>query len=184
VTASTVVSLIWGLRTQLKKLAQEDQPDTSSKRFANLLLKDFEERWVHNDGTVFCGTVRRGKFNRQVGIHPALVVASFLDPRHKQLGTMDANSKKAVHKHVLELMKKVEQEIRDNAPTMEEVIEQAMNFDSDSDEEEDNPFFAMMVEQEQAASQESAQMNPGEESVHDKCMAELKKFDSTESLTT
>jgi len=182
VTGSLVASIVLALKKQLKIMASEAQPDTNSQRFAALLFKDLEERWVRSDGVVFDGHVHRGAMNRQVGIHPAFIIATFLDPRYKNLGSLDDDTKKAVHCHVLNLMKEVEQKSRSVVhPTLEQCLTDAAldNMSDDSEEdEEDNGLFSMIMEQEQAASQESA-VAPGAENVDDKCEAELKKFLST-----
>jgi len=187
VTASTVVGVVQDIRKKLLLLSGEDQPDTTSKRYAALLLKDFDQRWVGGNESIFDGTVRRGGANRQIGIHPALLVATFLDPRFKNLGSVsDDKDKKAIQNHVLKLMKEVENENRKNAPTLEQVIDQVMedgdDDDDDDDDEEERGIFARMMEQEQAASQESHNLVPGVESVHDMCQAELNKFLSAERM--
>jgi len=131
--------------------------------------------------------------NRQIGIHPALMVATFLDPRFNKLGTLQGlgstsedEDRKAIHGHVLMLMMEVEEKFREDAPSMEEQIDQAMQDADDDEEDDDNDGFgilARMQEQEQAASQESVNLAPGAESVHDKCKAELTKYLNTEQMT-
>ncbi len=49
------------------------------------LNKDFEERFGNGDDRQFDAVVIRGFLNRQIGIHPTIVIASVLDPRFKSL---------------------------------------------------------------------------------------------------
>jgi hypothetical protein len=82
----------------------------------------------------FDGTVRRGRNRRQVRIHPrTLLVATFLDPRKKSLGSISKPmDKKAIQDHVLMLMEDVEQKKREVAPTMDQCIDEALE-DLDDD---------------------------------------------------
>ena len=65
---------------------------------AKCLLKDFNGQWLDEDVADFLagdnGEPRRGHRNRQVGIHPLLCVATFLDPNMKNLRSVcDLESK-------------------------------------------------------------------------------------------
>jgi len=72
---------------------------------ARAMLKDFDERWRRAVDPVFDPSVERGFRNRQLGIHPSLLIAAFLDPRFKRLHPyVDEASKVAIKKRVLELM--------------------------------------------------------------------------------
>jgi len=94
---------------------------------ATSLLKDFEERWSDNVRT-FNDTVQRGRKNRQEGIHPALQIATFLDPRFKTLVSIPGEeSRTAIQERVLELMKESETKNCENtavAPAPTEVEEE------------------------------------------------------------
>jgi hypothetical protein len=57
--------------------------DKVAHNLAKVLLKDLNCRW--GEPSTYHGIVKRGRMNRQVGVHPALVMASFLDPRFKFL---------------------------------------------------------------------------------------------------
>ena len=46
---------------------------------------DFDNRWGDGDSRQFDASVSRGFLNRQIGIHPSIVIASVLDPRFKSL---------------------------------------------------------------------------------------------------
>ncbi|KAG7361607.1 hypothetical protein IV203_036708 [Nitzschia inconspicua] len=60
------------------------EPSTS-RPWAQALLRDFENRWRKATEPTFLGTVEKGARDRQVGIHPAFLIASFLDPRSKDM---------------------------------------------------------------------------------------------------
>ncbi len=49
------------------------------------MSKDFDNRFGNIDERQFDGTISRGFMNRQIGIHPTIVLASVLDPRFKSL---------------------------------------------------------------------------------------------------
>lgn len=72
------------------------------------LKADFEKRWGDDEFEVYTGTVRRGVKNRQKGVHPAFVIATFLHPQFKLLEGMNLNetSKRKVYDDVLDLMVK------------------------------------------------------------------------------
>ena len=73
------------------------------------MLSDFEDRWGKSTDPMFTGDVRRGYRGRQVGIHPSLLIASFLDPRWKSLAPVgDAGSRAAIQERVLSLMREHE----------------------------------------------------------------------------
>ncbi len=55
-------------------------------------------------------------------------------------------------------MEKIEESNRACAPTMEQVVNAAMEADSDEDDEDDG-MYAMMMDQEQAATQETGRCN-------------------------
>ena len=61
-------------------LIEDVLPDLIKK-----MHKDFEDRWGCGDFRQFDASVTRGFMNRQIGIHPSLVIASALDPRFKSL---------------------------------------------------------------------------------------------------
>ncbi|KAG7343760.1 hypothetical protein IV203_021768 [Nitzschia inconspicua] len=79
VTASMVPFAVKKLRERLTQLASP-QNTTTSRPLAQALLRDFENRWRKATEPTFLGTVERGARDRQVGIHPAFLIASFLDP--------------------------------------------------------------------------------------------------------
>jgi zinc finger BED domain-containing protein 1 (E3 SUMO-protein ligase ZBED1) len=176
VTASSVAATVKFIRKTLKAAAG-DPHDTARKRIAKVLLDDFELRWFGNNNSLFDGTVRRGAKNRQIGIHPILLIATFLDPRFKDLGSVpDEADKERIRKHVLNLMVEIETKNRAAAPTMEEAINTALEEESD-DDESGGGMLAMMEDDEQAASQETTtQITPGQLSIEDFCKAELSLY--------
>ena len=98
------------------------------------LLTDLDERWGtggDNGSFVFSPTVQRGIANRQVGIHPHLLIATFLDPRFKALTSVpDVTAKSAIQDRVLELMN------HKSAAVAARGMEEEKN-DSDSKDEND-----------------------------------------------
>ncbi|KAG7367552.1 hAT family C-terminal dimerization domain containing protein [Nitzschia inconspicua] len=84
VTASMVPLAVKKLRGSLMSLASPEN-STTSRPFAQALLRDFEDRWRKASEPTFVGVVQQGTRDRQVGIHPALLIANFLDPRFKNI---------------------------------------------------------------------------------------------------
>jgi hypothetical protein len=62
-------------------------PDGVRKTMAKTMLKDFEEHWGGDNWLIFnpSGKTSRAEGGRQKGIHPALIIATFLDPRFRHL---------------------------------------------------------------------------------------------------
>ena len=56
---------------------------------------DFEKRWGNQVNRQFNSEVVRGSYNRQIGIHPVMCVASDLDPRFKNLVSLEHEADKA-----------------------------------------------------------------------------------------
>ncbi|KAG7373380.1 hypothetical protein IV203_034104 [Nitzschia inconspicua] len=84
VTASMVLFAVKKLKEMLTQLASP-QNTTTSRPLAQALLRDFENWWRKATEPTFLGTVEKGARDRQVGIHPAFLIASFLDPRSKDM---------------------------------------------------------------------------------------------------
>jgi hypothetical protein len=86
VTSSWVLETIQMLREGLES-ANTAFPSNKYEQVAHnlgkVLLKDLNCRW--GESNTYDGKVHRGRMNRQVGVHPVLVIASFLDPRFKNL---------------------------------------------------------------------------------------------------
>ena len=74
VTASLLVLCITKLRKELTAMASAPE-ETTKKQLAQKMLADFEDRWGGPDAPLFTGTVARASGNRQVGIHPALIIS-------------------------------------------------------------------------------------------------------------
>jgi len=82
VTASLVAHAVKHIRERLTNLTCAEK-DSVGKTLATCLLGDFECRWRTATAATFDDTVERGIRNRQKGVHPALLIAQFLDPRFK-----------------------------------------------------------------------------------------------------
>ena len=113
VTAGWVLQCIQHIRKKLAAMCDAGNHRTV-RHLARNLLEDFEDRWKAEDDDVFNFSVERTHNNRQVGIHPTLIIATFLDPRFKDLNPISKPSnKKKVRKHVKALLTALERERRD-----------------------------------------------------------------------
>ena len=140
VTSSWVAMAVSLIRKQLGDMSADEQPDTASKHLAASLLTDFDERWGTggDNGSFFNPTVQRGIANRQVGIHPHLLIATFLDPRFKSLTSVpDLTAKRAIQDRVLELMNQNENGFRQKSAAVAAGGREEEKNDSDSEDEDD-----------------------------------------------
>ena len=143
---------------------------------AKLLLVDFEIRWLAENLPLFQDTVRRAERNRQQGIHPALLIDTFIDPRMKQLVGMDPFSKTALHSRVLELM--VEERSSDQ-PAQGNVIAApvAPTVFVDGD-----LFAQIQAAQDAAAAQDGIVEVDGVNNIQQMCEEELLRYKNTAPL--
>jgi hypothetical protein len=105
VTSCYVVPTVFECREGLRKGQLPGVPQ-SVRNLSKVLSKDFDGRWGASTGTVFTGNVVRGPRHRQLGIHPAFVISTFLHPSFKSFTSMgmDVQSKANVDTEVLKLM--------------------------------------------------------------------------------
>ena len=93
VTISFVLHFVVGIKLLLehKKVTIESlenptKKDVYMKNIIENILKDYSKRWGDFERGIFNGTdVVHGDHNRQVGIHPMIILATRLDPRKKSL---------------------------------------------------------------------------------------------------
>jgi hypothetical protein len=116
VTASWVLPMVKRIRDHLTPLANIEE-ESIKKTMASVLLKDFEKRWGKAVDPVWSEEVQRSFGQRQIKIHPRILVAYFLDPRFKTLSHVhDTGSKIAIRNSVKLLMVEI---MEKNAPTTE-----------------------------------------------------------------
>ena len=83
-----------------ESLIEDFLPDLIMK-----MKKDFVARFGDGDARQYDGTINRGFLNRQIGIHPLIVIASALDPRFKALSCFwIQEDKDAIWKSLLDEM--------------------------------------------------------------------------------
>lgn len=145
VTASCVAESIKKITGKLVSLSSAPH-ETASKRLAINLKEDFVKRWKAGDEAAFTGTVERGDLNRQVGIHPVLLIATFLDPRFKSLFSISHEpSKKAIEDKVLELMKNLHGP-EAAASEVATAAEAPADPEEDEDSDDDDIFWSLNAE--------------------------------------
>lgn len=173
VTASLVAQALKFIKDKLKALSQGNQPENASKALADRLIGDFETRWPVG----FTPNVIRAAGNRQVGIHPYLLVATFLDPRTKSLMSVsnDAAIKIAIKEWVLELMKKSETEHRAKTSAAPATNDDSNDHD-DANEDDDNEddLFAGMKEDDEVIG--------GVDNINHVCDEEIRRYVAAPSL--
>ncbi|CAB9520830.1 zinc finger, BED-type containing 1 [Seminavis robusta] len=189
VTASWVVYSVKNICDTLTALSSSG-PTTASKELARNLLEDFKKRWGSADEPVFNPEVQRGERNRQTGIHPALLIATLLDPRFKSLISVpDEGSKVAIRERVLEIMKMSEIEKRDalgggiaSAGDDVKMEEEKQANDDDEDNSSDDEDPLEVFEQQVAAVEVGKQASASDDSIEKTCKDELKRYIEAGSL--
>lgn len=80
------------------------------KELAKKLLEGFDKQWILNDDDSFDDMdVQQADQKRQVGVHPVLLVATYLDPRFKELKVIESeNNRTKVKNCVRDLMETLE----------------------------------------------------------------------------
>ena len=108
VNGSLVCHVIYAIRESLEKEIREDQANEGIGILTSSLLRDFNKRWKDSSAPVYeeaqDGAPVWASRNRQTGIHPVLCLATFLDPRTKNLVCIDESSKVAIKERILALM--------------------------------------------------------------------------------
>jgi len=184
VTASWVAQAVHHIRVKLTKLGDPEMPESASRTLAASLLVDFNVRWRNSGEAVFGDTVQRGWGNRQIGIHPVLLLATFLDPRFKRFTAFRcANSVVAIKIRIKELMVQSEtahrQTIATPAAAAEEQPEQTQNQQGEEEkEDEDGGLFADMMQEIDEVEDGVGDADRLVVSIDDACEAELKRYDA------
>lgn len=111
VTVSLMPLLLSDIMVQMKKLVEDHDKINVINSIAlfNLgskLLADLTHRWGNQ--ITYNGAVQRGSMNRQIGVHPTVVLACAVDPRFKALATLDDSSRKRVYDHLIRMMEKMD----------------------------------------------------------------------------
>ena len=123
----------------------------------------------------------RGVGNRQLGIHPILLIATFLDPRFKGLFVIpDEESRVAIKEAVLGLMVDNANEHSTQAAGAPAPAAGEAKQEEDDDDDGANVFARMMQQQQQQ--QAAAQQHQGGSSIEDKCKQELKDYETMKHL--
>lgn len=182
VTASLVPVAINHIRRKLTQLSGSEQPETASKELAKNLLEDFEARWGGVNDHVFSSTVRRAAGNRQFGMHPALLIATFLDPRFKSLTAIDDQaSRLEIKERVVEIMVDLETKNRQSTvgpPAQAQPTSQ--NDDEAKEPEDDGSDDGFFADLEAAAGcvEQVAIIAP----VSDVCHEEIRRYEKDQGL--
>jgi hypothetical protein len=171
VTANFVAQAVITIRTKLKAIA--DDHTSVAANAANSLLQNFQEHWRASDLSMFWDTVQRGARDRQIGVHPALLISTFLDPHCKSLFSVpDEASKADIKSRVLQLMKSSE---TTHCASLAPAAAAAPSEEKEESEDKDDMFAAMEAAA-AAASYGGNNASPGVLSVDNACSDELNRY--------
>ena len=143
VTVSWIPHMIKNIHKKLEEslhLATDpDDQDDNVKYFVERLINDFEKRWFHDGVLKFHDSVIQGNYNRQIGIHPFVSIATVLDPRFKNLCFYDNENDKEklwtkIHTLMVEVAKKISTNLEES--NSENVTNTIQNKKIDSDFED------------------------------------------------
>ena len=126
ITITMVPGLINKIRRDLKQFTEDDKLSDYAKNLAKDMYDDFVERWGVKEK--YKSNVQRGSMSRQIGIHPLIYCASFVDPRFKNLKVLEEDDREAVIKDVFDHMM--------NLDTDDDVYEGHSDDDDDDDDDE------------------------------------------------
>ena len=105
VTISYIPLMISAIEKKLKNYIESRDLNDNVKLLVQTMLNDFILRWGDSADPKFNKVVKRGYKNRQVGIHPIILIATALDPRLKNLSFCNCDSdKEAIWDDILEKM--------------------------------------------------------------------------------
>ena len=139
------------------------------------MKSDFNQRWGTDELQLFTGEVRRGTRQRQVGIHPAFVITTFLHPQWKNLNEigMDENSREALDNDVFMKMVKCAGE---GGVEVEEEVQAPTNLQQPDDNEGMDPthIFAAMFAANQPSNEDQNNVVLNDTEVV--CRLELDKY--------
>lgn len=126
---------------------------------------------------------RRGARNRQIGVHPVLIIASALDPRTKELSFVtNQETKNAIWNFVLSIMEGMAREIGTNTEDDEESI--VVNNDAETAM---NIFELMDAEEAEAEarSAESDELSLGgtRTATETDCKSEIRRYKQAQRLS-
>ena len=175
VSSSFVVATVHTCRASLQDGQSVDEPE-SIKQMCKTMSKDFDERWGSADSPIYSGQINRGYRSRQVGIHPAFLIATFLHPSFKSMNGMgvDEQSKDRLMKDLVTMM----------MATFPSGDDGNTSDDDDDDVEETNavapvqidPIFQILEQNAAAATGESDDDDDLESDVRHQCEIELNKY--------
>ena len=176
VSSSFVVATVHTCRVSLQDGQSVDEPE-SIKQMCKTMSKDFDERWGSADSSIYSGKINRGYRSRQVGIHPAFLIATFLHPSFKSMNGMgvDQQSEDRLMKDLVTMMMAT-------FPSGDD--ENNSDNDDDNDDEETNdvahiqidPIFQILEQNAAAATGESDDDDDLESDVRHQCEIELNKY--------
>jgi hypothetical protein len=150
VTISTIPGYIGALRKLLQKHVVQQANTVEEKKVHNLvnqLFLDFNVRWRGAFDRVFTGEVTCGAYNRQIGIHPTIWLATALDPRFKHLNCIVHEAdKQAIWASLLKVMSTFHERMSDQP--IDQIPAAGVNEPSDPlavDEEDDNELMDLLI---------------------------------------
>ena len=176
-TASWVLPSVFICRVALQNGCEKEG---EVGELCRVMKNDFDARWGDDNKQVFTGEIIRGSRQRQKGIHPAFVLATFLHPQLKllnQTGMNDA-SRTAFKTFVLnEMVNCIGQD-----PVDEEQQEQTVNDGTAADAAQryrtNSMFAGILAANETGQGQHSVLINNEVQNttVEEKCIQELKRY--------
>ena len=166
VTSSLVCLAIKGIARGLEAHSGDDSAAPETVHASKALLQDHKERWNWK-ANKFSATVVRGRDNRQVGIHSAFLIATFLDPRtHRHIKLLTRVDQRSLQLEVHRVMM--------NRLAEEDEAEEEEPPPADAGDQAINPLLAFLGVDE--AGNEPMEVVGGAISNKVKCDDEMRRF--------
>ena len=188
VTVSYIPLMIDAIEKKLKQYNEDNAINTNVRNLVSSMIDDFTSRWGHSSNPKFNKVVQRGSKNRQVGIHPLILIATALDPRLKNLTCCkDDRDKKEIWDDILEKMIPIMTEKANSVSFVPNENDQDNNSnqnivscDLDSDVED---FFNDIEQAQNLPNQNLANNNSNTiDTIRELCSRELKSYQDAKLL--
>ena len=189
VTISWIPHMIKNIHKKLEEslhLATDpDDQNDNVKYLVERLIFDFEKRWFHDGTLKFHRSVIRGQYNRQIGIHPFVSIATALDPRFKNLYIYDNETErenvwKEIHLLMVEVAKKLSRPYEESSTEIVRNVNKIHTIDSDIEdlideiERNHNSYHQLANRSENTTTNDNH--------FHDVCSIELESYKKMVSL--
>ena len=186
VTISYIPLMIENIDNKLQEILTSNGTNENVKKLIQNLISDFYERWGYHHTSKFNPEVVRGYRNRQIGVHPLVIICTALDPRLKNLTFIETEEEKeTVWNSILSLMIEIMKENGVGAPTA--VSNSSNHYNSiqnecDLDSDTEDFFDSIEESQNLCPTQNRLGCPNNDEHCREMCLCELNAYKQAKLL--